>query len=118
MKPKSPSERRRVLLTDYCFRSDMGEWRSYWSGDDGESAQRRFYDFTREFMRELRKVLNRPWSPPTPVFVVKVGAKFIMRTESSLALNGRRCIPKRFLQQGFEFQQPDLAQALRDILVQ
>ena len=72
----------------------------------------------REFMRELRKVLNRPWSPPTPVFVVKVGAKFIMRTESSLALNGRRCIPKRFLQQGFEFQQPDLAQALRDILVQ
>jgi uncharacterized protein len=72
----------------------------------------------REFMRELRKVLNRPWSPPTPVFVVKVGAKFIMRTESSLALNGRRCIPKRFLQQGFEFQQPDLAQALRDILIQ
>jgi hypothetical protein len=52
MKPKSPSERRRVLLTEYCFRSDMGEWRSYWSGDDGESAQRRFYDFTREFMRE------------------------------------------------------------------
>jgi uncharacterized protein (TIGR01777 family) len=72
----------------------------------------------REFMRELRKVLNRPWSPATPVFVVKVGTKFVMRTESSLALTGRRCIPRRFLQQGFEFQQPDLAQALRDILVQ
>jgi uncharacterized protein (TIGR01777 family) len=71
----------------------------------------------REFMRELRKVLNRPWSPPTPVFVVKVGAKFIMRTESSLALTGRRCIPRRFLQQGFEFQQPDLAPTLRDILM-
>jgi hypothetical protein len=52
MKPKSPSERRRVPLTDYCFRSDMGEWRSYWSGDEGESAHRRFYDFTREFMLE------------------------------------------------------------------
>jgi NAD dependent epimerase/dehydratase family enzyme len=72
----------------------------------------------REFMRELRKVLDRPWSPPTPVFAVKVGAKFIMRTESSLALTGRRCIPRRFLQQGFEFRQPDLAPALRDLLVQ
>ena len=54
MKPKSPchSSRRQVLLTDYCFRSDLGEWRNYWSGDEGESARRRFYDFTREFMRE------------------------------------------------------------------
>ena len=54
MKPKSPCEsaRGRVPVTDYCFRSDMGDWRSYWSGDEGESARRRFYDFTREFMRE------------------------------------------------------------------
>jgi len=44
----------------------------------------------REFMRELRKVLNRSLVPTTPVFVVKVGAKFIMRTESSLGLTGRR----------------------------
>ena len=70
----------------------------------------------REFMRELRLVLDRPWSPPTPVFAVKLGAKFIMRTEPSLALTGQRCIPRRFLQQGFEFRQPDLAPALRDVL--
>ncbi|HZC36473.1 MAG TPA: TIGR01777 family oxidoreductase, partial [Chthoniobacterales bacterium] len=70
----------------------------------------------REFMRELRLALNRPWSPPIPVFAVKLGAKFISRTEASLALTGRRCIPRRFLQQGFEFQQPELAQALRDVL--
>ncbi|HKS03999.1 MAG TPA: hypothetical protein VJR49_01470 [Chthoniobacterales bacterium] len=54
MKPKSPCETEswRLPQTDYCFRSDMGEWRSYWSGDQGDSAHRRFYDFTREFMRE------------------------------------------------------------------
>jgi hypothetical protein len=56
MKPKGPCEvkSRRVPQTDYCFLSDMGEWRGYWGapGDGGESAQRRFYDFTREFMLE------------------------------------------------------------------
>jgi uncharacterized protein (TIGR01777 family) len=69
-----------------------------------------------EFMRELRTALNRPWSPPTPELVVQLGAKLIMRTEPSLALAGRRCIPRRFLRQGFEFRQPDLGQTLRDIL--
>ena len=56
MKPKSPCETRRgrVPATDYSFRSDMGEWGGYWSapGDGGDSAHRKFYDFTREFMRE------------------------------------------------------------------
>lgn len=56
MKPRSPCEtrNRRVPMMDYCFRSDMGEWGGYWSspGDGGDSAHRRFYDFTREFMLE------------------------------------------------------------------
>lgn len=56
MKPKSPCEvrNRRLPRTDCFFRSDIGEWRGYWPtpGDEGESAQRRFYDFTREFLRE------------------------------------------------------------------
>ena len=56
MKPRSPCEthNRRVPSTDYCFRSDMGEWGGYWSapGDGGDSAHRKFYDFTREFMLE------------------------------------------------------------------
>lgn len=29
-----------------------------------------------EFMRELRRALGRPWSPPAPVFAVKLGANF------------------------------------------
>ena len=56
MKPKSPCKRgkRGFPQTDYFFRSDMGDWRGYWSApdDEGESAQRRFYDFTREFLLE------------------------------------------------------------------
>jgi hypothetical protein len=59
MKPKSLCERRkrRVPQTDHFFRSDMGEWRGYWSvpGDEGDSAQRRFYDFTREFLLESER---------------------------------------------------------------
>jgi len=56
MKPRSPCETEncRVPQTDYCFHSDMGEWRRHWwtPGDEGESARRRFYDFTRQFMLE------------------------------------------------------------------
>src|SRR5438105_14588246 len=56
MKPKSPCETDswRGPQTDYCFHSGMGEWRGHWGtpGDEGESAQRRFYDFTRQFMLE------------------------------------------------------------------
>src|SRR5438067_1381642 len=56
MKPKSPCEIRKCRFpqTDCFFRSDMGEWREYWPtpGDEGESDQRKFYDFTREFLRE------------------------------------------------------------------
>src|SRR5438067_625312 len=59
MKPKSPCEtrKRRFPRTDYFFHSDMGGWRGYWStpGDEGESAQRRFYDFTREFLLESER---------------------------------------------------------------
>ena len=59
MKPKSPREirKRRFPRTDYFFHSDMGGWRGYWStpGDEGESAQRRFYDFTRESLLESER---------------------------------------------------------------
>src|SRR5438046_10625421 len=59
MKLKSPCEirKRRFPQTHYFFRSDMGEWRGYWPtpGDEGESNQRRFYDFTREFLLESER---------------------------------------------------------------
>jgi NAD dependent epimerase/dehydratase family enzyme len=67
------------------------------------------------FMRALRRAVRRPWSPPTPAPLVRVGA-FFMRTEPSLALTGRRCVPARFAAQGFTFAHPDLDETLRDAL--
>ncbi|HET7213032.1 MAG TPA: TIGR01777 family oxidoreductase [Terriglobia bacterium] len=69
----------------------------------------------REFMRQLRSVMGRPWSPPVPSWAVRIGA-FLMRTEASLALTGRRCVPARFLERGFRFQFRQLRPALADLL--
>ena len=59
-----------------------------------------------EFMRELRRVLRRPWSPPVPAFAVKLGAR-LTGSEGSLALVSQRCVPKRFLENGFQFRFAD-----------
>jgi uncharacterized protein (TIGR01777 family) len=67
-----------------------------------------------EFMRELRRVLHRPWSPPVPVWAVHLGC-WLMRTEPCLALGGRRCLPERLLQSGFTFKWPTLAAALNQV---
>ncbi len=67
-----------------------------------------------EFMRELRRVLHRPWSPPVPALLAHIGSWF-MRTDASLALSGRRCTPKHFLERGFEFEFPQLRGALHDL---
>lgn len=69
-----------------------------------------------DFMRELRSTLRRPWSPPAPAWLVRVGAR-LMGTDPGLALTGRRCHPKRFLERGFPFDYPELKEALRDLLV-
>ena len=67
-----------------------------------------------DFMRELRRALHRPWSPPAPEWTVKLGSR-LMGTEPSLALSGCRCIPKRLLASGFQFQFPDLPSALNNL---
>jgi hypothetical protein len=67
-----------------------------------------------EFMRVLRRTLYRPWSPPVPAWVVKLSCK-LTQSEASLALEGCRCAPKRFLESGFEYKFPDLRGALKDI---
>jgi uncharacterized protein (TIGR01777 family) len=67
-----------------------------------------------EFMAELRRVLHRPWSPPVPAWATQAGA-FLMRTEPGLALSGRRCRPKRFLESGFQFEFPTLRGALASL---
>lgn len=66
------------------------------------------------FMATLRRVLNRPWSPPAPSFVVRIGT-YLMGTEASLALTGRRCLPTRLLDEGFSFKFNDLNACLQDV---
>ena len=66
------------------------------------------------FMRELRRALGRPWSPPVPALAVKLGAR-LMGTEGSLALVSQRCSAKKILGTGFQFQFPELAPALHDL---
>jgi len=67
------------------------------------------------FMREVRRALHRPWCPPAPAPLVRLGAR-LLGTEGELALTGRRCIPRRFTKQGFTFAYPYPAPALRDLL--
>ena len=63
------------------------------------------------FMRELRRALRRPWSPPVPVWAVRLGC-WLMETEPCLALTGRRCAPRRLVEHGFNFKLPELSEAL------
>jgi uncharacterized protein (TIGR01777 family) len=67
-----------------------------------------------EFMRELRRALHRPWSPPAPEFAVKFGAR-LMKSEPSLALAGCRVTPKRLLENHFQFQFSELRVALQNL---
>lgn len=68
-----------------------------------------------EFMAELRRVLGRPWSPRLPEWLVRAGC-WLMRTESVLALTGRRGDPRRLEEAGFTFRYPTLREALIDLL--
>ena len=67
-----------------------------------------------EFMRDLRRVLHRPWSPPAPAFAVHLGA-WLMRSEPSLALVSQRCTPAKFLELEFPYQFRQLHAALADL---
>jgi uncharacterized protein (TIGR01777 family) len=66
------------------------------------------------FMRELRRVLHRPWSPPAPEFAVRLGSR-LMNSEATLALMSARCVPQRFVERGFKFEFPSLEAALKDL---
>lgn len=67
------------------------------------------------FMKTLRRILSRPWSPPVPAFAVRIGA-FLMGTDGSLALTSSRCTPTRLEKTGFQFRYVELGEALRDLL--
>ena len=69
----------------------------------------------RNFMAALRRAVHRPWSPPAPAAMVRVGA-WLMRTDPELALLGRRLKPTRLLSEQFAFKHPSLDETLRSLL--
>jgi uncharacterized protein (TIGR01777 family) len=69
-----------------------------------------------ELMKLLRSELRRPWTPPTPAFLIRIGARLVFRTDPQLALTGRKALPKILQASGFEFKFPKLKPALKELL--
>lgn len=55
---------------------------------------------------QLLKQSVKPWMVlPQPVWLLKLGA-FFLRTETELVLKSRKVVPRRLLEEGFEFKYP------------
>jgi NAD dependent epimerase/dehydratase family enzyme len=68
-----------------------------------------------DFMRELRRAVRMPIGVPAYSWMVRIGARFLLRMDPELALCGRYVIPERLEKEGFEFQLPHLRDALQDL---
>lgn len=67
----------------------------------------------REFSKALGRALGRPAVVPVPGFVLdlKFGGEF-----GKVLRGGQRVVPQRALELGYEFEHPDLDEALEDLL--
>jgi len=68
------------------------------------------------FMRELRRAVGMPIGLPAPAWMVRFGARWLLRTDPDLALYGRYVVSKRLQEDKFEFRFPQLREALDDLL--
>ncbi|MBF4485903.1 TIGR01777 family oxidoreductase [Flavobacterium sp. CSZ] len=68
-----------------------------------------------DFTKKLRKAVGFPFGIPVNTFLLKIGSFFI-RTEAELVLKSRNVIPKRLLENGFEFKFGDIDEAFRDLV--
>jgi uncharacterized protein len=69
------------------------------------------------FMRELRQAIGMPVGLPAFPWMVRIAARWLLRTDPDLALYGRYVVSKRLQQEQFEFQFQQLRDALKDLLV-
>ncbi len=67
------------------------------------------------FMHALRQVLHRPSLPSWPTPLVQLGG-WLLGTDPLVILQSQHCVPQRWLDHGFAFAYPKLADALRQIL--
>ncbi|MBI3863292.1 MAG: DUF1731 domain-containing protein [Planctomycetia bacterium] len=68
------------------------------------------------FMRELRRAVGMPIGLPTSEWMVRFGARWFLRTDPELALYGRYVVSTRLQEEQFEFEFPELGEALDDLL--
>lgn len=69
-----------------------------------------------EFMRELRRAVGMPIGLPAFSWMVRIGARFLLRTDPELGLYGRYVHSRRLAEDCFEFQLPTLSEALQELL--
>jgi len=67
------------------------------------------------FMKELRRATNAKLGLPAYSWMVKIAAPLLMKTDPDLALAGRYVIPKRLIEEGFEFIYPTIEQAFNNL---
>ncbi|WP_125722282.1 TIGR01777 family oxidoreductase [Flavobacterium ustbae] len=67
------------------------------------------------FMQKLRKAVGFTFGIPLSKTLLEIGSFFI-RTETELVLKSRNVIPKRLLENGFEFKFGDIDKTFRDLL--
>ncbi len=67
-------------------------------------------------MYSVRQALGMPFGLPAFPWMVRLGARWLLRTAPELALYGRYVVSKRLAEERFDFQYPQLRAALRDLL--
>lgn len=70
----------------------------------------------RTFMRDLRRAVGAPIGLPASGWMVRMGARWLLRTDPELALYERYVASRRLEDEGFEFQFRRHDDALRDLL--
>ena len=69
----------------------------------------------REFMRDLRAAWGTRIGLPASRWMLEIGA-MLLRTETELILKSRRVVPRRLLDEGFQFNFADWPSAARDLV--
>ena len=69
----------------------------------------------KDFMKQLKKEVGIPFGIPLSKTLLKFGAK-VIKTEPELVLKSRNVIPKRLLDNGFEFKQETIEKTLKSLL--
>ena len=68
-----------------------------------------------DFMMKLRKAVRFPFGIPMSSFLLEIGS-FLIRTETELVLKSRNVIPKRLLENGFQFKFGNIDSAFQNLL--